>query len=455
MIDSTYGHAMPHAFICPLSRRPFEQAVLAADGYTYERRSLDAWQLKHGNNLSPKTLQAMPPLPAVPNVVLMRTMREFDEQSSDCALPARRDDWQGNLLCPVGLDVMRRPVQLSTGADYGLENAVALLRAYPCCPTTRKMFTQQERAAAHQAPHTLPPDRAMQALADELSPPPHNRRASRFYPAAASSPRAVQVEFELQTFLQTDDWGGLLCLLDKLNRTGDAAAADVVQTCHDAAAAAFAQACAQLGAHLTARSLLNLVISPFAALTRPSRESIAVPLRNHRRLVKLYEVCDHAGLRLHDRLCVDAARQYIYTSDALIGRDRGISSVLNGYGLVFGTATWRLLATDASAGARMGAYVVGAYAPSALLKVIALAANRLTYPTASLPRRATARRAPQTWLHGQPTLHTAAKAITSGILFGGPVLLMTMKGVGSSWLERVASGFELVGVAVGLYLAQH
>ncbi|RYE93324.1 MAG: hypothetical protein EOO77_45640, partial [Oxalobacteraceae bacterium] len=160
-------HVMPHAFLCPLTRQPYEEPVLAADGYTYEKKALEAWQLQQGDALSPKTLQTMKRRPAVPNAVLARTMREYREQGAADVLPERRDDWKDNLTCPVSWAVMRRPVRLGSGANYDVDIAVALLRRYERCSVTNIPFTRQERLGGLCGPHTLLPDRAMQGLAYE------------------------------------------------------------------------------------------------------------------------------------------------------------------------------------------------------------------------------------------------------------------------------------------------
>lgn len=60
----------PSYYFCPISQEVMEDPYIAADGFTYERRAIQAWLAKH--NVSPVTKLALDHTDAIPN----RTLRE-------------------------------------------------------------------------------------------------------------------------------------------------------------------------------------------------------------------------------------------------------------------------------------------------------------------------------------------------------------------------------------------
>mmetsp|Transcript_7083 Transcript_7083/g.13844 ORF Transcript_7083/g.13844 Transcript_7083/m.13844 type:complete len:119 (+) Transcript_7083:1112-1468(+) len=56
------------ALICPITRGVFEDPVVAADGFTYERSAIEQWL--RANSRSPQTNQPLPHRNLVPNITL-------------------------------------------------------------------------------------------------------------------------------------------------------------------------------------------------------------------------------------------------------------------------------------------------------------------------------------------------------------------------------------------------
>ena len=54
--------------ICPITRCPFDDPVIASDGFTYEREAIEQWL--RGNNRSPQTNQMLPNRLLIPNKTL-------------------------------------------------------------------------------------------------------------------------------------------------------------------------------------------------------------------------------------------------------------------------------------------------------------------------------------------------------------------------------------------------
>ena len=165
---------MPAGFYCPLTRKPLADPVLAADGYSYERAALAAWQAVHGADLSPKTLQTMPTWAPMPNETLARTIREFRAQQGLHQGGPSGEDWRDNLRCLVTHETMQRPVALSDRRDYELEAARRLVATYGRQPLTRQPFLAVE---------LLRPNRALQQVSSELS---GRRGRALHYPREAS-----------------------------------------------------------------------------------------------------------------------------------------------------------------------------------------------------------------------------------------------------------------------------
>ena len=66
---------MPEA-LCPLSLEIYEDPVMAADGFSYERREIENW-FARGNRTSPKTNEELPHTFLVPNRDLKSTCQDF------------------------------------------------------------------------------------------------------------------------------------------------------------------------------------------------------------------------------------------------------------------------------------------------------------------------------------------------------------------------------------------
>ncbi|CAH0369024.1 unnamed protein product [Pelagomonas calceolata] len=67
---------VPDGLVCPLSLEIYEDPVVAADGFSYERREIEAW-LGRGNRTSPKTNEELPHTFLTPNRDLKSTCQDF------------------------------------------------------------------------------------------------------------------------------------------------------------------------------------------------------------------------------------------------------------------------------------------------------------------------------------------------------------------------------------------
>lgn len=65
----------PDELLCPISFRVFHDPVLAADGHTYERSSIELWLGK--SRLSPMTGEELPHLELTPNVTIRKLALEY------------------------------------------------------------------------------------------------------------------------------------------------------------------------------------------------------------------------------------------------------------------------------------------------------------------------------------------------------------------------------------------
>ena len=63
-------------FICPLSLEIYEDPVMAADGFSYERREIENW-FARGKRTSPKTNEELPHVMLVPNRDLRAMCQDF------------------------------------------------------------------------------------------------------------------------------------------------------------------------------------------------------------------------------------------------------------------------------------------------------------------------------------------------------------------------------------------
>ena len=70
--------APPDALVCPISMELMEDPVLAMDGHTYDRSSIEAW-LKTGKKTSPKTNEALPSLKLVANHAVKSMVQDYLE----------------------------------------------------------------------------------------------------------------------------------------------------------------------------------------------------------------------------------------------------------------------------------------------------------------------------------------------------------------------------------------
>ena len=66
--------APPVDLVCPLTGQPFNDPVVASDGYTYERKAIEKW-LADGNGVSPKSNRPMESLTLYDNVVVKDLLR--------------------------------------------------------------------------------------------------------------------------------------------------------------------------------------------------------------------------------------------------------------------------------------------------------------------------------------------------------------------------------------------
>ena len=67
---------VPDGLICPLSLEIYEDPVMAADGFSYERREIENW-FARGKRTSPKTNEELPHTFLMPNRDLKSTCQDF------------------------------------------------------------------------------------------------------------------------------------------------------------------------------------------------------------------------------------------------------------------------------------------------------------------------------------------------------------------------------------------
>ena len=70
--------APPDALVCPISMELMEDPVLAMDGHTYDRSSIEAW-LKTGRKTSPKTNAPLPSTALYPNHAVKSMVQDYLE----------------------------------------------------------------------------------------------------------------------------------------------------------------------------------------------------------------------------------------------------------------------------------------------------------------------------------------------------------------------------------------
>ena len=67
---------VPDGLVCPLSLEIYEDPVVAADGFSYERREIENW-FARGKRTSPKTNEELPHTFLTPNRDLKSTCQDF------------------------------------------------------------------------------------------------------------------------------------------------------------------------------------------------------------------------------------------------------------------------------------------------------------------------------------------------------------------------------------------
>ena len=67
---------IPDALVCPITTEIYEDPVMAADGFSYERRAIESW-LGRGKRTSPKTNAELPHAFLVPNRHLKAMCQQF------------------------------------------------------------------------------------------------------------------------------------------------------------------------------------------------------------------------------------------------------------------------------------------------------------------------------------------------------------------------------------------
>lgn len=130
---STSISPAPAFFHSPKSNEPLRDFILSRDGYTYNREDLSARR-----SASPMINQ------------LLKTA------ASEWRINSNPAHWQRRAVeSPVSLRIMVRPVQLSDGQVYELEEACELIENWGTSPITKAPFAAREE---------LIPNRAVQAM---------------------------------------------------------------------------------------------------------------------------------------------------------------------------------------------------------------------------------------------------------------------------------------------------
>ncbi len=80
--ESKHTNPVPDSFLCPITLAVFEDPVVAADGFTYERAGITHW-LHTGSTKSPIKGTAMNSQTLVPNVNLKAQIREYQQGDAD------------------------------------------------------------------------------------------------------------------------------------------------------------------------------------------------------------------------------------------------------------------------------------------------------------------------------------------------------------------------------------
>ncbi|KAK9866954.1 hypothetical protein WJX84_006924 [Apatococcus fuscideae] len=80
------GHQPPSALLCPITQEVFEDPVVAADGFTFEREAIEAWLKQH--NTSPMTNMQLPHTSLIPNHALRSAADDWrDSQKQPAPAP--------------------------------------------------------------------------------------------------------------------------------------------------------------------------------------------------------------------------------------------------------------------------------------------------------------------------------------------------------------------------------
>jgi len=147
--DSDDDEAAPEPFRCPITHRVMQQAVVAADGHSYERQALADWL--HGPNasiISPVTAGPLAYIGMVPNLQLRNAIQAW-RKDPDAWVTAAREE----LLCNITMDTMEDPVLTCDGHCYERAAIVQWLRRHSISPrsntqlATRALVTNRNLAA--------------------------------------------------------------------------------------------------------------------------------------------------------------------------------------------------------------------------------------------------------------------------------------------------------------------
>ena len=80
-----YEEEIPNEWFCPITQELLIDPVIAADGYTYERKSLESWFKK--SHMSPVTGLVLNETKVIPNYAIKHTIEQYLEKQKKSGLP--------------------------------------------------------------------------------------------------------------------------------------------------------------------------------------------------------------------------------------------------------------------------------------------------------------------------------------------------------------------------------
>lgn len=88
--DEDSAPPLPQECVCPISHELFSDPVLAADGFTYERRCIEVWLHRHGGQpsappKSPMTGRPLENVRMIPNLAIRSLCQEFRARWGNCS----------------------------------------------------------------------------------------------------------------------------------------------------------------------------------------------------------------------------------------------------------------------------------------------------------------------------------------------------------------------------------